>query len=68
MLFRSWDSLFVYQYRDLEAFGRRDEIVAKVRDTLAGDPVWKQYSDIKQTLRTESENTIAEDLGARQSP
>ena len=59
---RPWDSLFIYQYRDLAAFGRRDEIVAKVRGTLVGDPVWKHYSDIKQTLRTESENTISEDL------
>lgn len=62
---RPWDSLFIYQYRDLEAFGRRDEIVAKVRGTLVGDPAWKHYSDIKQTLRTESENTIAEDLAPR---
>ncbi len=60
---RPWDALFIYQYRNLEAFGRRDEIVAKVRDTLKDDPVWKHYSDIKQTLRTESENTIAEDPG-----
>jgi hypothetical protein len=59
---RPWDSLFVYQYRDLEAFGRRDEIVSKVRKTLVDDPAWKHYSDIKQSLRTESENTIAEDL------
>jgi hypothetical protein len=62
---RPWDSLFIYQYRDLDAFGRRDEIVAKVRGTLVGDPVWKHFSDIKQTLRTESENTIAEDLAAK---
>jgi hypothetical protein len=56
----TWDALFVYQYRDLEAFGRREETVAKVRKTLVDDPAWKQLSDIKQTLRTESENTIAE--------
>jgi hypothetical protein len=62
---RPWDSLFIYQYRDLEAFGHRDEVVAKVRATLVGDPAWKHYSDIKQTLRTESENTIAEELGAK---
>jgi len=62
---RPWDSLFIYQYRDLGAFGRRDEIVAKVRGTLVADPAWKHYSDIKQTLRTESENTIAEDLAPR---
>ena len=59
---RPWDALFIYQYRDLEAFGRRDEIVAKVRQTLVGDPEWKQLSDIKQSIRTESENTIAEAL------
>jgi hypothetical protein len=62
---RPWDSLFIYQYRDLDAFGRRDEIVSKVRATLVGDSTWKHYSDIKQTLRTESENTIAEDLAGR---
>jgi hypothetical protein len=56
----TWDALFVYQYRDLESFGRREETVAKVRKTLVDDPTWKQLSDIKQTLRTESENTIAE--------
>ena len=59
---RPWDSLFVYHYRDLESFGRRDETVAKVRLTLVNDPEWKRLSDIKQTLRTESENTIAEAL------
>jgi hypothetical protein len=57
-----WDSLFVYRYRNLEAFGRRDEVIAKVRQTLVDQPEWKQFSDIKQTIRTESENTIAEAL------
>jgi hypothetical protein len=59
---RPWDALFVYQYRDLESFGRRDEIVAKVRQTLVDDPAWKQFNEIKQSIRTESENTIAEAL------
>jgi hypothetical protein len=59
---RPWDSLFVYRYRNLESFGRRDEIVAKVRRTLVDNPEWKQLNDIKQTIRTESENTIAEAL------
>ena len=59
---RPWDSLFVLRYRNLESFGRRDEIVAKVRRTLVDNPEWKQLSDIKQTIRTESENTIAEAL------
>ncbi|MDE2134647.1 MAG: hypothetical protein KGJ49_08610 [Alphaproteobacteria bacterium] len=58
----AWDSLFVFQYRDLEAFGRREQIVAKVRETLRADPAWKALNDVKQTIRTESENTIAERL------
>jgi hypothetical protein len=64
---RPWDSLFVYRYRNLEAFGRRDEVVSKVRATLVDEPEWKRWSDIKQTLRTESENTIAEALQPRDS-
>jgi hypothetical protein len=62
---RPWDSLFVYRYRNLEAFGRREEVVSKVRTTLVGNPEWKQFSDIKQSIRTESENTIAEALQPR---
>lgn len=58
----TWDALFVYQYRDLESFGHRDEVIAEVRKTLVDDPLWKMYSDIKQTLRTETENTTTEAL------
>jgi hypothetical protein len=59
---RPWDALFIYEYHDLEAFGQRDATVAKVRTTLVDDPVWKQLNEIKQTVRTESENTVAEAL------
>jgi hypothetical protein len=58
-----WDALFIYEYRDLEAFGQRAETVTKVRQTLENDPVWKQFHAIKQTLRSETENTIAVSLG-----
>jgi hypothetical protein len=57
-----WDALFIYEYRDLESFGKREETVAKVRATLRDDPSWKHLSDIKATIRTETENTIAEEL------
>jgi hypothetical protein len=60
-----WDSLFIYQYRDLNAFGRREEVLAKVRASLRGDPTWKALSDVKSTIRTESENTIAESLSGK---
>jgi hypothetical protein len=57
-----WDSLFVYEYRDLDSFGKREETVAKVRATLKDNPAWKHWSDIKATIRSETENTIAEEL------
>ena len=60
-----WDSLFLYQYRDLEAFGRREEITAKVREPLRQNPAWKALNDVKSTIRTEGENTIAERLGGQ---
>ena len=57
---KPWDSLFVYQYRDLEAFGRRDEAVAKVREGLRNDPVWQKLNETKASIRSESENTVAQ--------
>lgn len=60
-----WDSLFVYEYRDLDSFGRRDEITAGTRAQLRADPDWKHWSDIKSTIRTEAENTLAELLAGR---
>lgn len=60
-----WDALFVYEYRSLESFGRRDETIAAVRKALRADPDWRKLSETKSTLRTESENTIAESLAGR---
>lgn len=62
---KPWDALFVYRYKDLGAFGRRDATVAKVRSGLMSDPAWKAWSDNKAGLRTESENTIAEAVQGR---
>ncbi|HET6970875.1 MAG TPA: hypothetical protein VFH92_07115 [Phenylobacterium sp.] len=57
-----WDALFVYEYRDQESFGRREEVVAKVRAPLREDPTWKHWNDIKATVRSETQNTQAEIL------
>ncbi|MFI4885851.1 MAG: hypothetical protein ACHQIF_09815, partial [Steroidobacterales bacterium] len=57
-----WDALFVYEYRSLEAFGRRDETIAAVRRGLQADPAWQKLSQSKSNQRTEAENTIAEPL------
>jgi hypothetical protein len=59
---RPWDVLFVYRYRDLEAFGKRQATVAKVRAGLASDPAWTRWSQNKQGIRTESENVIAQSI------
>ncbi len=62
---KPWDSLFVYQYRDLQAFGRRDEAVAKVREGLKTDPGWQKLNETKASIRSESENTVAQSIDAR---
>jgi hypothetical protein len=62
---KPWDSLFLFQYRDLDAFGRRATVMADVRAKLVADPTWSRFNEIKQTIRTESENTIAESLQPR---
>jgi len=62
---RRWDSLFVYEYKDDAAFGKREGTIAKVRQTLKDDPRWKALSDNKANIRSESDNTIAEALGGR---
>jgi hypothetical protein len=60
-----WDALIIYEYRNLDSFGHRDEVSAKTRTELQANPAWKQLSDTKSQIRTESENTIAELLASR---
>jgi len=61
----SWDALFVYEYRDIESFGQREPVIAKVRGPLRDNPEWAALSAIKQQIRSESENVIADDLPAQ---
>jgi len=62
---RPWDSLFVLPLRNLEAFGRREEVVSKVRTTLVGNPEWNNSVTSSNPSATESENPIAEALQPR---
>jgi hypothetical protein len=55
-----WDALFIQHYKNMAAFGQRQAITAKVRDTLRDNPQWKAWSDKKADIRSESENSIAE--------
>ncbi len=59
---RAWSSLFAIEYRDDDALGARDRVVARVRARLATDPQWKQLSDNKDKVRTEGAPVIADEL------
>ncbi|MBK5264452.1 MAG: hypothetical protein JJE34_04335 [Alphaproteobacteria bacterium] len=51
--------LVVLQYRDIEAFGRRQQALDKVRATLQDNPEWVAYHKRKGRIRSETENSIA---------
>jgi hypothetical protein len=59
---RPWGSLFVLEYRDWEAFGKREATVAKVREKLKSNPPWLAASENKQKIRVEGRTMIAEEL------
>jgi hypothetical protein len=62
---RPWSSLLVLEYRDHDAFGRRESTVQKVRDALRQNPAWLAVSESKQKIRIEKQTIIAEELLAR---
>jgi hypothetical protein len=55
-----WDSLFIQRYRDMNAFGRRQLVLDKVRGPLREDPTWMEWHKKKGGIRDETENSIAE--------
>jgi hypothetical protein len=59
---KPWDSLLILEYKDMESFGQRESVVAKVRAALSADAKWKALSDNKQKIRTERESVVAEEL------
>ena len=59
---RPWQAALVLEYRDEAAFGRRDEVIAKVRSDLAQNAEWKAISDNKHKMRTELRAVTAEEL------
>jgi hypothetical protein len=61
---RPWDSLLILQYRDDAALGRRESVVARVRQQLQTQPKWKALSESKQTIRIEKAAIIADELRA----
>jgi hypothetical protein len=59
---KPWDAMLVFEYRDVDALGRRDAIKQQVRVGLAKDAAWKAMSDVKRDLRTELEVVMAAPL------
>jgi hypothetical protein len=61
---RPWSSLFVLEYRDADAFGKREATVAKVRERLKSNPTWLAASESKHKVRVEKQTIIAGELVA----
>jgi hypothetical protein len=54
-----WDVLVVLRYRDINAYGRRQQVLEKVRATLKDNAEWQAYHKRKSDIRSETENSIA---------
>jgi len=62
---KPWDSLLILEYKDMESFGQRENVIAKVRAALSTDLKWKALSDNKKSMRTEKETVLADELKHR---
>jgi len=62
---KPWESLLVLEYKDMDSFGQRENVVTKVRAALSADPKWKAFSENKKNIRTEKEPVLAEELKRR---
>jgi hypothetical protein len=62
---KPWGSLIVFEYRDAEALGKREAVMARVRAHLQNDPTWKAISESKHKIREEREAFIAQELSLR---
>ncbi len=63
---RDWNALIVLRYKDDAALARRDEVVTKVRASLAQNPAWKAISDDKKAVRSEGAVAIADQIAGSQ--
>lgn len=59
---RPWAALFLLEYRDDAALGRRDATVKRVRARLNEIPEWRAISENKQKIRVERAPVVADQL------
>ncbi len=57
-----WDAVFLYEYADISALARRDNVKEAVRDGLRKDPAWKSVSDNKHLYRSEDQVIIMDPI------
>jgi hypothetical protein len=62
---RTWTAMLILQYKDAEALGSREAVVAKVRARLKENAEWKAISDNKKQVREEKQAVIADLLAQR---
>jgi hypothetical protein len=61
---KRWQGLLILEYKDVDSFSRRDEVMAKVRTQLRADPAWKA-AEGKNKPAYEREPVISEALVPR---
>ncbi len=59
---KPWDVLLVFEYPDLDALARRDQVKWDVRRQLDQMPEWRLASDFKREVREEHEVVLGEAL------
>ena len=62
---RPWASLLMLEYRNEQALGAREAVVAKVRERLKENREWKAISDNKKKMREEKQLVIADPIALR---
>lgn len=50
---KRWQAMLLVEYKDLDAFSRREEVNAKVRAQLIKDPVWRLAGDKQKNQERE---------------
>jgi len=59
---RPWDVMLILEYKDDAALGQRERVVAKIRAELASDSRWLAIANSKQSVRTEREAIVADEI------
>jgi len=57
---KKWQALLLLRYRDVDAFSRRDQAIAKVRAQLLTEPAWRAIDEKKLKPGVEKEIVIAD--------